>query len=200
GTFGGGPLPRPRRAPGSLHPGRGIEPVPLWLRGRPAPTVRVHAAGTPALPGPALRADSGPDRSAGDGAAAGGRRTAADRAGGRAERHGSGASDRRSRPPAGTPATGSREWRAHGSAAPARLKQIYDPPARLFVNGQLPSEPMIAIVGSRHATPYGRRTAQRLARDLSDAGVVVVGGLARGIDAAAHRGALEGRSPTVAVM
>src|SRR5205823_873449 len=83
---------------------------------------------------------------------------------------------------------------------PARLKQIHDPPARLFVNGQLPSEPMIAIVGSRHATPYGRRTAQRLARDLSDAGVVVVSGLARGIDASAHRGALEGRSATVAVM
>jgi DNA processing protein len=59
---------------------------------------------------------------------------------------------------------------------------------------------MIAIVGSRHATPYGRRTAHRLAHDLSDAGVVVVSGLARGIDAAAHRGALEGKSPTVAVM
>src|SRR5438067_5751977 len=85
-------------------------------------------------------------------------------------------------------------------AYPARIKQIHDPPARLFVRGQLPSEPMIAIVGSRHATPYGRRTAHRLARDLSDAGVVVVSGLARGIDAAAHRGALEGRSPTIAVM
>ena len=83
---------------------------------------------------------------------------------------------------------------------PARLQQIHDPPPRLYVNGQLPSEPMIAIVGSRRATPYGRRAAHRLARDLSDAGVVVVSGLARGIDAAAHRGALEGRSPTVAVM
>ena len=85
-------------------------------------------------------------------------------------------------------------------AYPARLREIHDPPARLYINGQLPSEPMIAIVGSRRATPYGRRTAHRLARDLSDAGVVVVSGLARGIDAAAHRGALEGRSPTVAVM
>jgi len=83
---------------------------------------------------------------------------------------------------------------------PERLRQIHDPPARLYINGRLPSEPMIAIVGSRHATPYGRRTAHRLARDLSDAGVVVVSGLARGIDAAAHRGALEGKSPTVAVM
>jgi DNA processing protein len=59
---------------------------------------------------------------------------------------------------------------------------------------------MIAIVGSRHATPYGQRAARRLARDLSEVGVVVVSGLARGIDAAAHRGALEGGSPTVAVM
>ena len=83
---------------------------------------------------------------------------------------------------------------------PRLLRQIHDPPARLYVDGQLPVEPMIAIVGSRHATPYGRRTAQRLARDLSEAGVVVVSGLARGIDAAAHRGALEGGTPTVAVM
>jgi DNA processing protein len=83
---------------------------------------------------------------------------------------------------------------------PVRLKEIHDPPPHLYVSGQLPSEPMIAIVGSRRATPYGRRTAHRLARDLSDAGVVVVSGLARGIDAAAHRGALEGPTPTVAVM
>jgi DNA processing protein len=59
---------------------------------------------------------------------------------------------------------------------------------------------MIAIVGSRRATPYGQRAARRLAHDLSELGVVVVSGLARGIDAAAHRGALEGGSPTVAVM
>jgi len=83
---------------------------------------------------------------------------------------------------------------------PALLKQIHDPPPRLYVSGRLPAEPMIAIVGSRRATPYGQRAARRLARDLSDAGVVVVSGLARGIDAAAHRGALEGTSPTVAVM
>jgi DNA processing protein len=83
---------------------------------------------------------------------------------------------------------------------PALLKQIHDPPPRLFVSGRLPAEPMIAIVGSRRATPYGQRAARRLARDLSALGVVVVSGLARGIDAAAHRGALEGGSPTVAVM
>ncbi|TMC29923.1 MAG: DNA-protecting protein DprA, partial [Chloroflexi bacterium] len=85
-------------------------------------------------------------------------------------------------------------------AYPWLLKQIHDPPSRLFVSGRLPSDPMIAIVGSRRATPYGCRAAHRLARDLSEAGVVVVSGLARGIDAAAHRGALESRTPTVAVM
>jgi DNA processing protein len=83
---------------------------------------------------------------------------------------------------------------------PGLLKQIHDPPSRLYVNGRLPVKPMIAIVGSRRATPYGQRAARRLARDLSEVGVVVVSGLARGIDAAAHRGALEGGSPTVAVM
>jgi DNA processing protein len=83
---------------------------------------------------------------------------------------------------------------------PTLLREIHDPPPRLYVNGRLPAEPMIAIVGSRRATPYGLRAAHRLARDLSDAGVVVVSGLARGIDAAAHRGALQGGSPTVAVM
>ena len=85
-------------------------------------------------------------------------------------------------------------------AYPALLKEIHDPPPRLHVRGRLPSEPMIAIVGSRRATPYGGRAAHRLARELSNAGVVVVSGLARGIDAAAHRGALEGPTPTVAVM
>ena len=83
---------------------------------------------------------------------------------------------------------------------PAPLKEIHDPPARLFVRGRIPDAPMIAIVGSRRATPYGRRAAQRLARELSEAGVAIVSGLARGIDAAAHQGALEGPTPTVAVM
>jgi DNA processing protein len=83
---------------------------------------------------------------------------------------------------------------------PAALRQIHDPPARLFVQGRVPAEEMIAIVGSRRATPYGLRIAYRLAADLSHCGVVVVSGLARGVDAAAHRGALSGPTPTVAVM
>jgi DNA processing protein len=85
-------------------------------------------------------------------------------------------------------------------AYPALLKQIHDPPARLFVRGAIPDGPAIAVIGSRRATLYGRHVACRLARQLSDCGVVVVSGLARGIDAAAHRGALEGATPTVAVM
>jgi DNA processing protein len=83
---------------------------------------------------------------------------------------------------------------------PADLRQIHGPPARLFVQGTIPRQPMIAIVGSRRATPYGLRVAHRVAHDLSQRGVVVVSGLARGIDAAAHRGALTGPTPTVAVM
>jgi DNA processing protein len=83
---------------------------------------------------------------------------------------------------------------------PALLKQIADPPPRLFVRGTIPEAPMIAIIGSRRATPYGQRVAGKLACHLSDAGVVVVSGLARGIDGAAHRGALEGATPTLAVM
>jgi DNA processing protein len=83
---------------------------------------------------------------------------------------------------------------------PRLLKEIRDPPPRIFVRGSLPDLPMVAIVGSRRATPYGQRAARRLARELSQAGVVVVSGLARGIDGAAHRGALEGPTPTVAVM
>src|SRR6202022_4803670 len=67
---------------------------------------------------------------------------------------------------------------------PALLKQIHDPPARLYVNGQLPSEPMIAIVGSRRATPYGRRAAHRLARGPSARGGGGVSGAAPRIEAA----------------
>lgn len=83
---------------------------------------------------------------------------------------------------------------------PADLREIHGPPAQLYVQGRLPDRPMIAIVGSRRATSYGLRVAHRLAEDLSHRGVVVVSGLARGIDAAAHRGALCGPTPTVAVM
>lgn len=85
---------------------------------------------------------------------------------------------------------------------PKLLQEIHNPPLILYVKGTLIPEDEIAIamVGSRHATPYGIRVARRIAYELSGAGVTVVSGLARGIDAYAHRGALEGRGRTLAVL
>lgn len=92
---------------------------------------------------------------------------------------------------------------AQGAAAyPPPLEEIPDPPALLYVRGAI--EPVdhlaIAIVGSRKCTPYGLRIAERLATSLARVGLTVVSGLARGIDAAAHRGALAGGGRTLAVL
>lgn len=75
---------------------------------------------------------------------------------------------------------------------PSRLREIYDPPPLLYVRGniELLSRHLIAIVGARRPTPYGNQMAERLARELAARGIVIVSGLARGIDASAHRGAL----------
>jgi len=77
-------------------------------------------------------------------------------------------------------------------AYPLRLKEIYDPPPLLYVKGnvELLSRHIISIVGARRPTSYGNQMAERLARDLADRGLVVASGLARGIDACAHKGAL----------
>lgn len=85
---------------------------------------------------------------------------------------------------------------------PAELREIYDPPVVLYVQGKLPaaSKPRIAVVGSRDASLYGLRMARSMSRDLSAAGVSVVSGLARGIDTAAHEGALLGGTETIAVL
>jgi DNA processing protein len=85
---------------------------------------------------------------------------------------------------------------------PKLLKEIYDPPIILFVKGDVKclNTPAVAIVGSRRATPYGVNTAERIARDLASRGVLICSGLARGIDTAAHRGALEARGLTAAVL
>ncbi len=75
---------------------------------------------------------------------------------------------------------------------PARLREIYDPPPLLYVKGkaELLARHSIALVGTRKPTPYGNQMAERLARDLADRGLIVVSGLARGVDSSAHKGAL----------
>ncbi len=86
---------------------------------------------------------------------------------------------------------------------PALLREIADPPITLYVRGEWEAcfdAPCVAIVGSRRASTYGQNVATMLARDLASRGVCVVSGLARGIDAAAHRGALEAGGRTVAVL
>lgn len=87
-------------------------------------------------------------------------------------------------------------------AYPPRLKMIPDPPPLLYVSGTLDQRDRhaVAIVGSRRATVTGRLVTEQLSRDLASAGFTIVSGLARGVDAAAHRGALEAGGRTVAVL
>jgi len=85
---------------------------------------------------------------------------------------------------------------------PRGLREIHDPPGVLYVRGELqPRDTLaIAIVGTRHATQYGLRLSERLASGLARAGLTIISGLARGIDAAAHRGALRADGRTLAVL
>lgn len=83
---------------------------------------------------------------------------------------------------------------------PDRLGQIPDPPPALFVAGEIPRGRSVALVGSRKASPTGIETARALGRALAERGACVVSGLALGIDAAAHEGALEGGGKTVGVL
>jgi DNA processing protein len=85
---------------------------------------------------------------------------------------------------------------------PVALTTIVDPPPVLWTRGDVAalSTPSVAIVGARAASPYGLSVAEHLAADLAGSGVTVVSGLARGVDSAAHRGALAGRGLTVAVL
>ena len=85
---------------------------------------------------------------------------------------------------------------------PSRLKEIYDPPVILFIKGcvEVLAQPGIAMVGTRHPTPYGSGMAERLSTDLAARGLVIISGLARGIDTASHRGAIAAKGKTVAVL
>src|SRR6266849_4378328 len=86
---------------------------------------------------------------------------------------------------------------------PTLLRETYDPPVVLYVKGawsECLERPCVAIVGSRRCSTYGQNAALMLSRELAQRGVTIVSGLARGIDAAAHRGALEAGGRTVAVM
>ena len=82
---------------------------------------------------------------------------------------------------------------------PPSLKEIFDPPACFFCWGELPTEIGVGIVGSRKATAYGLGVAEKISRELAAAGMVVISGAARGIDTAAHKGALKS-GKTVAVL
>jgi DNA processing protein len=84
---------------------------------------------------------------------------------------------------------------------PPRLKEIYDPPLILRVRGnpEALTKPGIAMVGTRHPTPYGSGMAERLACDLAAQGLVIISGMARGVDTASHRGAISAKGKTVAV-
>jgi DNA processing protein len=84
---------------------------------------------------------------------------------------------------------------------PKRLKEIYDPPLVLYVRGnsEVINQYGLAVVGTRHPTPYGLGVAERLSCDLAARGLVIVSGMARGIDSASHRGALNAHGSTVAI-
>ncbi|MDX6479392.1 MAG: processing protein [Gaiellaceae bacterium] len=90
------------------------------------------------------------------------------------------------------------------SEFPPLLRAIHDPPVGLFLRGaaapELLSRPAVAIVGARACSPYGSQVARMLGRELAAAGLVVVSGLARGVDGEAHRGALEAGGATIGVL
>ena len=85
---------------------------------------------------------------------------------------------------------------------PLRLAEIYDPPLLLFVRGELTEldEHCVAVVGTRRASPYGIRMAEKFGRELASRGITVVSGMAAGIDTAAHRGAMTAGGRTIAVL
>jgi DNA processing protein len=93
--------------------------------------------------------------------------------------------------------------RRGGAGYPLLLAQLHDPPPRLYLRGEqagVLERPAVAVVGARSCSAYGAHVARTLGRELAGEGVVVVSGLARGVDAEAHRGALDSGGTTVAVL
>ena len=101
-----------------------------------------------------------------------------------------------------TSADGNHVVTLHDPGYPRALREIHDPPLLLYARGriELLGAASVAIVGSRNPTPQGARDAEAFARALSDAGLCIVSGMALGIDAAAHRGGLDGAGASVAVL
>ncbi|OHB25545.1 MAG: DNA protecting protein DprA [Desulfuromonadaceae bacterium GWC2_58_13] len=83
---------------------------------------------------------------------------------------------------------------------PPLLRTLHDPPAILYLRGVLTDQPALAVVGARRASPTGRRLTGELCREIASRGMTIVSGLARGIDTAAHEGALNGQGRTIAVL
>jgi len=85
---------------------------------------------------------------------------------------------------------------------PTNLRYVYQPPATIYLEGNIIAQDQIAIaiVGSRRATDYGLRNAERLGFELAAKGITIISGLARGVDSAAHRGALKAKGRTIAVL
>ena len=85
---------------------------------------------------------------------------------------------------------------------PTLLKQIYDPPALFWIKGnpEALSKPGIGVIGTRNATPYGKKMAEKLSAELAENGLCIFSGLAHGIDAISHKAALDAKAPTVAVL
>jgi len=99
--------------------------------------------------------------------------------------------------------TGCRTITLQDADYPDRLRNIYDPPLVLYIKGNLPhidDEPVVGVVGTRNCTPYGLITAETVGRRLSNQGVIVVTGLARGVDTAATKGALNGGAHIIGVI
>jgi DNA processing protein len=97
---------------------------------------------------------------------------------------------------------GARAWTWLDESYPALLREIPQSPPVLFVRGATAPvfDPALAVVGTRHVTPYGRQATEHFCAAVAAAGVAIVSGLARGVDAIAHRVALDGGTPTVAVL